>query len=231
VTAIRPLTWEGEVWLHAPQGGAQLYERYAVTINPDGSRTLKTLTVSPNGTLVRDVHQSVSRDWQPLHGSSRVHLDGRAQGVVSKWVSPGEIHSTVHVDGDFSYERFVAPAGRFSIGFHPIADEAWKMALIDASRTGRSPLTTHTCSPTWNGRTIEHGRTVTSEVDYLGPETRDVDGVALPCHAFLWHTPFAKQLKVWAWGEHYLFAGLSVVAGDNAGTEYVLTRLRQSGWP
>lgn len=230
MTATRPGTWEGEVWIRAPQGDPQLYERYAVTTNPDASRSLRTLTVSPNGSLVRDVHQTVSRDWRPLHGSSRVYLDGQAQGIVSKWVAPDEIHSTVFIDGQFSYQRFPAPATRFSIGFHPIADETWKMALVDASRPGRSPLTTHTCSPTWNGKTMEHGRTVQSEVDFLGLETRQVDGTALSCRAFLWHTPFGKQLKTWAFGDDYLFAGLLVVAGDNAGTEYTVRSLRQVRW-
>ncbi len=223
--------WDGEVWIRNPQGGSHLYERFSITRNPDASRTLKTRTVSPNGTLVRDVHQTVSHDWHSQHGSSRVWLDGQAQGVVTKAVSSAAIHSTVFVDGQFSYERFALPAGRFSIGFHPIADETWKMALVDASQPGRSPLTTHTCSPTWNGKTMEHGRTVHSEVDYLGEETRDVGGRARSCRSFLWHTPFAKQLKIWACGDDYVFAGLQVVEGDNAGTEYIVTQLRETGWP
>lgn len=231
MSGATPGGWEGEVWIRSPQGALHVYERYSITQNPDASRTLKTRTVSPNGTLVRDVHQTVSRDWHSLHGSSRVWLDGRAQGVVSKWVAAEEIHSSVFVDGQFSYQRFPVPAGRFSIGFHPIADETWKMALVDASRPGRSPLTTHTCSPTWNGKTMEHGRTVSSTVDYLGDETREVGGVARFCRAFLWHTPFAKALKMWAWGDDYVFAGLLVVEGDNAGTEYLVTSLRETGWP
>jgi hypothetical protein len=221
--------WQGEVAIRSPQGDERRYERYAVTVNPDDSRTLQARTVSPNGTLVRDVLQTVSRDWRPLHGSSRLWLNGSACGVVSKWVAPDGIHSSVFDGQAFSYERFALPAVPFSIGFHPIADESWKMALIDASPgAGRQNLVTHTCSPTWNGKTIEHGKTVNSEVEPLGVEMRIVGGLAQACRAFLWHTPFGKQLKIWALGDDYLFAGLLVIVGDNAGTEYLVTRLTES---
>lgn len=225
-----PSLWEGEVWIHAPNGIASRYERYCVTLNPDGSRTLRTLTVSPNGSLVRDVHQSVSQRWEPLHGSSRVFLNGTPQGVVSKWVGANGIHSSVFVDQHYSQETFSRPAGKFSIGFHPIADESWKMALIDCVTGTRSPLTTHTASPTWNGKTIEHGRTVTSEVEFVGFETRRIGDLAHECRCFIWYTPFQKELKIWAFGDHYLFAGLHVLKGDNAGTEYVVRNLQRSDW-
>lgn len=227
----KPIIWEGEVRIRNAAGAENHYENFSVTLNPDGSRSLRTFTVSPNGTLVRDVQQSVSVDWEPLHGSSRVFLEGVLQGVVSKWVAPDEIHSVVFAEGRYSHQSFARPAGRFSIGFHPIADEAWKMALVSLSAGSRSALTTHTCSPTWNGKTIEHGRTVTSEVDYLRVERRRVGGADLDCHAFLWHTPFGKELKVWTCGEHYLFGGLQVLKGDNAGTEYIVRSLRHSVWP
>jgi hypothetical protein len=222
--------YEGEISIRSPDGAARPYERFSVTINPDGSRTLKAVTVSPNGTLVRDVQQSVSRDWRPLHGSSRIFLGGRAQGSISKWVTAEGIHSVLVVDGDYSHEIFPAPA-RFSIGFHPIADEAWKMALVDATREGRSALVTHTCSTTWNGRTMEHGRTVTSEVAYLGMEARAIGNVPAACRAFLWFTPFGKELRVWTYTDDFVFAGLLVAKGDNAGTEYVVSSLRQTAWP
>lgn len=229
--SFKPVIWEGEVRIRNAAGAEHHYENFSVTINPDGSRSLRTFTVSPNGTLVRDVQQSVSPSWEPLHGSSRVFLEGALQGVVSKWVAADGIHSVVFAGGEFSQQIFARPAGRFSIGFHPIADEAWKMALVGLSVGARSPLTTHTCSPTWNGKTIEHGRTVTSEVDYLGLEQRRVGGAVLDCHAFIWYTPFGKELKVWTHGEHYLFAGLQVLKGDNAGTEYLVRSLRHAVWP
>jgi hypothetical protein len=228
--SVKPIFWEGRVRIRSAGGVEHHYENFSVTLNPDDSRSLRTFTVSPNGTLVRDVQQSVSAKWEPLHGSSRVFLDGVLQGVVSKWVASSEIHSVVFANGEYSKQSFSRPTGRFSIGFHPIADETWKMALVNLVPGERSPLTTHTCSPTWNGKTIEHGRIVTSEVEYLGIENRRVGGADLDCHSFLWFTPFGKELKIWSFGEHYLFAGLQVLKGDNAGTEYFVSTLRHAVW-
>lgn len=216
----------GRVNVRAAEGSPQPYERFSITINPDGGRTLRTLTVSPQGSLVRDVNQNVTADWKPTSGASRLFLDGQPHGTVAKFVTGDTIRSVVHQGAECNSTEFPAPP-HFSLGFHPIADEAWKMALIPSVAGKRHPLVTHTCSVTWNGKTIGHGQTVESEVEYLGTEAIVAGGALRECRAYLWFTPFAKVLKVWVLGEHNIFAGLEVLEGGNAGTTYKLMSLEQ----
>jgi hypothetical protein len=226
---MRISTINGRVSVTTPEGQTLPYERFTITLNPDGSRTLRALSVSPNGGLIRDVNANVSADWVSRSGTSRLFLDGELQGVVAK-ISDGEtIHSSVWPGhGAPDLKTFPAPA-KFSLGFHPIADEAWKMALI-APRDGRQQLVTHTCSPRWNGKTIEHGETVTSEVEYLGEETRPVCGRPETTRMYLWHTPFGRLMKVWVLGEHNIFSRMEVLEAPNAGTVYELVALEHEIW-
>lgn len=221
---------QGRVVVRAADGPAHEYERYSITVNPDGSRTLRTLTVSPQGSLVRDVNQNVTRDWRPTSGTSRLYLDGEPCGVITKFVTGQTIRSVVYQQGSVDIAEFDAPKSRYSLGFHPIADECWKMALIPLETGKRHPLATHTCSVTWNGKTIGHGQLVESEVEYLGLEQKAIGGMAHECRTFLWFTPFSKVLKIWALGDHYAFGGLEVLEGGNAGTVYEVASLEYEAW-
>ncbi len=226
---MRIATLSGRITVRTADGLPQPYERFQITLNPDGSRTLRALTVSPGGSLVRDVNAHVTADWRSVSGSSRVFLDGVLQGVVAKFADASVIRSVVASGSKFDVREFPAPA-RFSLGFHPIADESWKMALLEPNTDGRQPLVTHTCSPRWNGKTIEHGATVHSEVEYLGEDDAPVGGHPARCRAYLWHTPFDRVLKIWAHGPHFIFARLEVVKAPNAGTVYELASLEYEGW-
>lgn len=221
---MRLATISGRIAVTTPEGNTLPYETFSITLNPDASRTLRALSVSPNGGLVRDVNAHVSADWVSQSGTSRLFLDGTLQGVVAKISDGTTIHSSVWPGhGAPDLRTFDAPA-RFSLGFHPIADEAWKMALI-APRDGRQRLVTHTCSPRWNGKTIEHGETVESEVEYLGEDRRLVCGRPETTRMYLWHTPFGRLMKVWVLGEHNIFARMEVLEAPNAGTVYELVTL------
>ena len=208
----------------------QPYERFSITLNPDASRTLRALTVSPNGGLVRDVNVHVTRDWVSMSGSSRVFIDGVLQGTVAKYAHDDQITSVVWTGaGAPDIQAFPKPE-RYSLGFHPLADEAWKMAHIAPETGRRQRLTTHTCSPRWNGKTIEHGATVESEVEYLGEEVIPVAGKPERCRIYLWYTPFGRLLKVWVLGEHNIFARLEVIEAPNAGTIYDIASLEYDAW-
>ena len=228
---MRIRTINGRITVRAAADAPPLpYERFTITLNPDGSRTLRALSVSPNGGLIRDVNAHVSADWVSRSGSTRVFLDGVWQGTVAKYAGPELITSLVWTgSSEPDIRTFPAPA-HFSLGFHPIADEAWKMALIAPATGLRQPLTTHTCSPRWNGKTIEHGETVHSEVEYLGEETIAVAGRDELCRVYLWHTPFGRVMRVSAMGEHHVFARMEVIEAPNAGTIYELTALEYESW-
>jgi len=58
--------YQGQLDIVLPDGSRHDYERFIITRNPDGSRTMRTVTKSPKGDLLRDVNQMVRADWRPI---------------------------------------------------------------------------------------------------------------------------------------------------------------------
>lgn len=67
-------------------GDHQEYERFTITGNPDGSRTLRTITRSPRGDLLRDVNQMAGPDWRPIEGTTRLFFKGECHGTALRRV-------------------------------------------------------------------------------------------------------------------------------------------------
>ena len=64
--------YTGRIDITEPDGYHCDYERFILTANPDGSRTLRTVTRSPKGALLRDVNQMVAADWRPSEVTGRL---------------------------------------------------------------------------------------------------------------------------------------------------------------
>ena len=98
--------YQGQLDIVLPDGSRHDYERFIITRNPDGSRTMRTVTKSPKGDLLRDVNQMVRADWRPIEAMGRLFFKGEAQGTVLRrvvgdrllsyvWAGDGEIdHAT-----------------------------------------------------------------------------------------------------------------------------------------
>ena len=123
----------GKIRITEPDGKTSPYERFIITLNPDGSRTLRTVTRSPKGDLLRDVNQLVDADWRDIEAMSRVFFKGQALGTVLRQVIGDTLYSTVLTrDGGRDEATFDAPAGMI-LGFHAILTDAWKMNLLDTA--------------------------------------------------------------------------------------------------
>ncbi|MDX2145739.1 MAG: hypothetical protein SFV19_20465 [Rhodospirillaceae bacterium] len=223
----------GRIDLTEPDGRRFDYERFILTANPDGSRTLRTVTRSPKGDLLRDTNQMVAADWRPIEALGRLFFKNELHGTVLRCVVGDRLHSYVWRPGEpMDTAEFDAPP-KMNLGFHPIFHDAWKMCFHDTGTREFQPILGHSVSNTWNGSTLGHGVRITSQARFDGTEHVSVPAGTFECERFVWNTSFGKVLHVWRSGPHHLFVKLLVASGDKEGSVYELTQLdhQRVDWP
>jgi len=212
----------GKIRITEPNGKISPYERFIITINPDGTRTLRTVTRSPKGDLLRDVNQIVSPEWRDIEAMARLFFKGDNMGSIFRRINGNTMHSKVLMrEGLADLKEFDDP-DHMIFGFHPIVHDSWKMSRLDTSHKDHQELLVHTVSTTWNGRTLGHGERLISKACYEKKEILDLPVGQVECEKFLWLSPFDKVLAVWRTGEANILARMSVLEGDKAGTNYEL---------
>jgi hypothetical protein len=201
----------------------QEYETFTITHNPDGTRTARTLTRSPKGDLLRDVHQTVAADWRPIEAYGRLFLKGQSLGTVLRRVVGDRMHSYAWAPGTtMDVAEFPAPPNLI-VGFHPVTVDAWKANFYDLEKGGTQDVYTHTVSSTWNGSTLGHGEAHTTTMDFIGREEVTTPAGTFECERFMWHTSrIDSDLEIWRTGPHNLLVQL--IAHDRD-TLYQLGRL------
>lgn len=213
----------GRIQLTEPDGTTSPYERFIVTINPDGSRTLRTVTRSPKGDLLRDVNQLLDNQWRDVEAMGRVFFKDEALGTVLRRIVGDTLYSTVlSPDGGKDEATFDAPV-EMILGFHAIVTDAWKMNRLDTSHNEYQQIMVHTVSDTWNGSSLGHGKRLVSEARFDGAERLKLPAGTFDCEKFVWQTSFGKELHVWRTGEANVLAKMLVESGDKEGSIYELT--------
>ena len=178
--------YSGRIDITEPGGSRRPYERFTLTVNPDGSRTLRTITRSPRGDLLRDVQQQVAADWRPMEALGRLYFQDKPCGSVLRRVVGDKLQSWVWnaASATPDYAEFEAPP-RMSVGFHPIFHDAWKMSFHDTSHHELQEVFTHTVSNTWNGQSLGHGRKLTGRARFAGTEEVEVPAGRFACDRFV----------------------------------------------
>lgn len=217
--------YTGRIDLTEPNGVKHDYERFILTVNPDGTRTLRTLTRSPKGDLLRDVNQLVEANWRPIEAIGRLFFKNKAEGTVLRRIVGDKLQSYVWSrEGAMDFAEFDAPPN-MNIGYHPIFHDAWKMCFLDTSHRELQPIFGHTVSNSWNGSSLGHGLKVSSKARFDGRESVVVPAGTFECERFVWHTSFGKILHVWRSGPDHMCVKLAVAEGDKAGSVYELASL------
>ncbi|MCB2107767.1 MAG: hypothetical protein KDE14_08715 [Rhodobacteraceae bacterium] len=225
--------YTGTIDLTEPDGKRFHYERFILTKNPDGSRTLRTLTQAPKGDLLRDVNQMVAADWRPIEAMGRLFFKNEAQGTVLRRVIGDKLHSYVWTQGsEVDYQTFDAPP-KMMVGFHPIFHDGWKMCYIDTSNHDYQDMLTHTVSNSWNGKSLGHGVKVKGKAKFEGREKATVKAGTFETERFTWQTSFGKELHIWRSGPDHMFVKLVVAKGDKEGSVYELASYNEEKvvWP
>jgi len=107
-------------------------EMFHVTIQPDGTRTLRATCELDDDRLLRDVVHTVDKDWHPLDAFVRLTIAEKTAG--SAWFRFTKLKAEC--------EAFTAKEGRVrqdfeldervkELGTHPLHVDAWGLAQVD----------------------------------------------------------------------------------------------------
>jgi hypothetical protein len=185
------------------------WENFIVTTNPDGSHTAQTMSRFPGNSMIRHVTQTVGRDFSPLDGNTRFHLDGEHQGTLSRRVVGDTVTSLVMWPDDRPIDQTTFPVGGddLVLGFHPTTVEGWKFIKADRSNRELQTVRILSSSPTWNGGVMGHGKEVHFKVQYLGPEEITVPAGTFTGHHYFWHTgAIDGDIELWTIGQDEICA-------------------------
>lgn len=184
------------------------HDWFELTVNPDGSRTLHTLTRFPGNALVRQVTQTVDAGFAPLEGYARLFIGGDYAGSVLRQVAGNVVHSSVQgPDGSVDRADIDVPEGTV-LGYHPVVGEGWKF-VRSPRRQGTQRLHVLTTSSSWNGGTMGHGKLVESSFEWLPEEEIETAAGRMRCEHLMWDTgEVAGRLEMWLVPPHYLCARL-----------------------
>ena len=120
---------EGEyAYLEAATGAQRGFERFRLTVHPDGSRTLLMWHDLTARNAQFTVMLRTEPSFRPLEASVSYWNAGQYKGFASLMVD-GE---TLHLSSSGSYgtvEQEVAVPEQFSIGSHPISGDGWHLWL------------------------------------------------------------------------------------------------------
>lgn len=188
-----------------------MYEKFILTRNPDGTRTMRTITSEgSNHDVFRDVHQTVGADWRAIEGYDRLYVSDKHVGTIWRRITGDKLMSDLWLPSkELDTAEFPAPPN-LVLGFHPVTADAWKFNFFDTSKGGNQPIYVHTVSPTPNGATLGHGLAIESSADYLGKKEVTVPAGTFEAEGFLWHSVIDTDLEVWRTGPDNLFVQLIV---------------------
>lgn len=112
--------------------GAMGREMFYVTIQPDGTRTMRATCELHDDRLLRDVVATVDKNWYPLDAFVRLTIHEATAG--SAWfrftTSKAECEAMTAKEGRVRQEFEIDERVR-ELGTHPVHADAWGLAQVD----------------------------------------------------------------------------------------------------
>jgi hypothetical protein len=183
-------------------------EWFHVTVQPDGTRTLRATCELDDDRLLRDVVHTVDKDWYPL--DAFVRLSSFEATVGSSWFRFGkalaECQAMTAKDGRVRQEIEIEQRVR-ELGTHPVHADAWGLAQVDrADPTPQAPSLRFSTSTQADGGTgpLLVPSTGRKKRRYLGEETMSVPAGTFKVAHFEDSFPDKPPAELWVTGEDYV---------------------------
>ncbi len=190
-------------------------EDWWLTRNRDGSTTMRSLAMTDDSKLIRDVIYTRGPDGRPtdsfirlqvgelLVGTGYIRVHGAKMEVVTDSVNSGRTLQTIDVPADF-----------FSITTHAVMLDGWIYFNYDRSVGGEQLRAFYNTSTRWNGADGPLGRLENNRVNFIGDEeitvpagtfkathfTLDSEALKVPT-SNIWVAGEDKILLRYDWGE------------------------------
>ena len=110
-------------------------EIFTLTHHEDGSRTLTAhseIDDAPN--VVRDVSQTVDKDWMPMDSSVRITVGGQFTGSAWFRFADGLAECETHTAHEGRVSQRMAAARPRAFGNHAIATDGWMTNVYDLTK-------------------------------------------------------------------------------------------------
>jgi hypothetical protein len=130
-------SYSGKVSYITDGKGEMGREMFYVTIQPDGTRTLRATCEMDDDRLLRDVVMTVNKDWQPTDAFVRLTIEEKFFG--SSWFrfseTIAECQGCTVKEGRID-QAFETPERTRSFGTHPVHGDAWGLMNFEARSPG-----------------------------------------------------------------------------------------------
>ena len=207
----------GEIsYLNSATGEITGAEKWEMTVNADGSRSLQSTNYLTNVGFMHTVHLRVEANFRPrelfteywINGAFRnstfIAVRGPLLDITSRFADR-TVHETVTIPNAFSFIP------------HPLASDVWHGWYYDKARGGTQTTTVYDVAA--NGtQPLQVGRVYVQGLTYVGNELISVPAGAFPCD----HFRVGDAVDYYVTGPDAIFVKF-VWRANNA--EYVLTKL------
>jgi len=179
-------------------------EMFYVTIQPDGTRTMRATCEMDDDRLLRDVVMTVDKDWQPVDAFVRISIQETLSGC--SWFRFTE--TTAECEGYTAKEGrihqvFQTPTRTVAFGTHPVHGDAWGLAGFKERVPGgiiAGQGISFTSSHSLNGGTGPSLMPMSGRLRrrYIGLENIEVPAGAFKAHHFQMLFSDYEPIDIWA---------------------------------
>jgi hypothetical protein len=175
-------------------------ETFVVTVNADGSRTMRSICEMDNFNLVRDVTYTVNARFEAV--DCFVRLISEDQFVGSGWFRFSDTHAEAECvtaqEGRLS-QRFETPGRVKLFGTHPLSIDTLKCAHTPVARPGEwQPLTNcFSSSLVTNGASGPMLLAKTYDMKFIGEAQTTVRAGTFDCLYYHWDTGTGRTLEMY----------------------------------
>lgn len=209
---MRHVTYTGKVLYLTDGLGEEGREHFSISIQSDGSRTLRAICEMDNDHLIRDVTYSLAPDWRPLECFVRLTQNERFFGsAVFRFFA-----DRVECVGMDSDGRKIERTDKVrehvpSFGAHPICCDTWHAKAADLRRKGAAKVMVPNIalsSPLPNGGSGPVTDFVDLDVEFAGEETITTPAGTFACKHFRnrGRRPGKPRppVEIWAWSDDFI---------------------------
>ncbi len=130
-------SYSGKVLYLTDGKGEMGREMFYVTIQPDGTRTMRAVCEMDDDRLLRDVVITVNKDWHPIDAFVRLTVEEKFMG--SSWFrftdTLAECQGYTAKEGRLD-QRFETAERTRTFGTHPVHSDAWGLNLFKTRTPG-----------------------------------------------------------------------------------------------
>ncbi len=210
---------EGEyAYLEAATGAQRGFERFRLTVHPDGSRTMLMWHDLTARNAQFTVLLRAEPSFRPLEATVSYWNAGQYKGFASLMVDGDVLHLSSTGSYGTVHQELEVPA-RFSIGSHPVSGDGWHLWLEDP---GPGPASFEAMVVGLDAA-ADPKRPITGRLAPMPVERVGAERITVPAGSFdTVHYQIAGRSDVWIHGEDRMMIRMSM---PGAGLEYVLSRL------